>query len=427
MNYKQQYAITLMNEGVNVFLTGGAGVGKSYVIRKFIDNYYSSNNSIMPIKKGLAITSTTGISAVLIGGKTLHSWAGIGLGKGDLIEKVRSNPKSLRRWMSVKTLIIDEISMLNPRLFERLDKVAREFRDSEKPFGGIQLVVVGDFCQLPVVKGDGDFCFNSDVWKECEFQVVNLTQVIRQENLEFANILQEIRLGEISENTKKILLSRTGKWTRDTCNKDGIKPTLLYSTNKNVDELNNRELNTLIELGMTSKKYKVKIDVKFSKLSMIELNNLIEYQTKDIKEVKLAIGAQVMLTKNIDVDSGLANGSRGIITGFSEETTKQFPIVKFINGIEETITPYKTTYKDNDNKLIFEQVPLKLAWATTIHKSQGSTLDYVVANLSNIFEYGQAYVALSRAKYLDNLFLTAINFERINCHPAAKAYYSDII
>jgi ATP-dependent DNA helicase PIF1 len=422
MNYKQQYAITMMNDGNNVFLTGGAGVGKSYVIRRFIEEYHNDNSNIT--KKGLAITSTTGVSAVLIGGKTLHSWAGIGLGKGDLIEKINKNRKAMRNWLSVKTLIIDEISMLNPRLFERLDKVARHFRDAEKPFGGIQLVVVGDFCQLPVVKGDGDFCFNSPCWQDCDFQVVNLTQVIRQENLEFATVLQEIRLGNVSKKTRKLLLSRTGKWTRETCNKDGIKPTLLYSTNKNVDDLNNKELDALIELGMAKKSYKVKINDVKSKLSMIELNNVIEYQTKDVKVIKVAIGAQVMLTKNIDVDNGLANGSRGIITGFNDDNG--YPVVKFINGIEETVVPYKTTYRDADTSLIIEQIPLKLAWATTIHKSQGATLDYVVANLSNIFEYGQAYVALSRAKSLDNLFLTGINFDRINCHPAAKAYYSNI-
>jgi ATP-dependent DNA helicase PIF1 len=420
MNFKQQYAINMMNENHNVFLTGGAGVGKSYVIQRFIEQY-RNNKSNNP--RSLGITSTTGVSAILIGGKTLHSWAGIGLGKGDLIEKVKSNINALERWACVKTLIIDEISMLNPRLFERLDKVARHFRDSEKPFGGIQLVVVGDFCQLPVVKGEGDFCFNTDVWSECDFKVVNLTQVIRQENIEFANILQELRLGEISDKTRKLLLSRTGKWNRQTVNPDGIKPTLLYSTNKNVDELNNKELDELIANGMKSKKYRVKVDTKRTRLSMIELNNLIEYQIKDIKKVELAVGAQVMLTKNIAVDRGLANGSRGVVVGFDEEKNGM-PIVKFINGIKETITLYKTKYRDADVDLIIEQVPLKLAWATTIHKSQGATLDYVVANLSNIFEYGQAYVALSRAKSLENLYLTGINFDRINCHPASKAYYS---
>jgi ATP-dependent DNA helicase PIF1 len=422
MNFKQQYAITMMNDGNNVFLTGGAGVGKSYVIRRFIEQY-RNNKTNSP--NSLGITSTTGVSAILIGGKTLHSWAGIGLGKGDLIEKIKTNINALKRWSTVKTLIIDEISMLNPRLFERLDKAARHFRDSEKPFGGIQLIVVGDFCQLPVVKGEGEFCFNSSCWQDCNFQVVNLTQVIRQENLEFAKVLQELRLGEISSTTRKLLLNRTGKWTRKTVNSDGIKPTLLYSTNKNVDELNNKELDELIKEGMKSKKYRVKVNTVRTKLSMIELNNLIEYQVKDIKKVEVAIGAQVMLTKNLRVEQGLANGSRGVVIGFNDENNG-YPIVKFINGIEETIVPYKNNYRDADVELIIEQVPLKLAWATTIHKSQGATLDYVVANLSNIFEYGQAYVALSRAKCLENLFLIGINFNRINCHPAAKAYYSNL-
>jgi ATP-dependent DNA helicase PIF1 len=431
-NYKQTLALDIMKSGANVFITGGAGVGKSYIIRQFIDSYIKDiNNIVEKIKsnKGqsnkIAITSTTGVSAVLIGGKTLHSWAGIGLGDGDLVEKVRNNYTASKRWKLIKTLIIDEISMLNPRLFERLDKVAKAIRKSDKPFGGIQLILVGDFCQLPVVKGNGTFCFDTKIWEECDFEIINLTTVIRQENYKFAKLLQDIRLGNISKETKKLLLSRTGIWTKETCNKDGIKPTLLYSTNKNVDELNNKELNSLIELGMKHIKYKLKSNVQRSSLGMVELNNLIEYQTKDIKTINIAVGAQVMLTKNLDVERGLANGSRGIVTGFNYEENN-CPIVKFINGIEETITPYKSIYIDSDNKIIFTQIPLKLAWATTIHKSQGATLDYVVANLSNIFEYGQAYVALSRAKNINNLYLTGINFKRINCHPTAKSFYETL-
>jgi ATP-dependent DNA helicase PIF1 len=424
MNFKQNYAITLMDEGHNIFLTGGGGVGKSYVIQKFIERYRADKNKI---SKSLAITSTTGVSAVLIKGKTLHSWAGIGLGKGDLIEKIKNNNKALSRWLSVKILIIDEISMLNPRLFERLDKVARHFRVPTLPFGGIQLIIVGDFCQLPVVKGDGDFCFDSPSWKECEFKVVNLTQVIRQDNIEFANVLQELRFGNISKKTRKLLLERTGKWTRETCNKDGIKPTLLYSTNKNVDELNKKELEELIKLELPYKIYKVKTGIIKSpiNMNMNDLINLIDYYTKDVKKIKLAVNAQVMLTKNIDVDNGLANGSRGIITGFKDGQIG-LPIVKFMNGIEIEIPLYKSKYNDGEVEFVYEYIPLKLAWATTIHKSQGATLDYVVANLSNIFEYGQAYVALSRAKSLENLYLTGINFNKIMCHPDAKKYYKNL-
>ena len=421
MNDKQQKAITLMNNGENVFLTGGGGVGKSFVIRKFIEEYRKKSLN----SQGLAVTSTTGVSAVLIGGKTLHSWAGIGLGKGDLIEKIKNNQKALSNWLRVKTLIIDEISMLNPRLFARLDKLACHYRNNKLPFGGIQLIVVGDFCQLPVVKGDGTFCFNNPTWKKCKFNVVNLTTVIRQDNIEFANVLQEIRFGNVSEKTRELLLSRTGIWTRNTCNEDGIKPTLLYSTNKNVDELNNKELIALIEDGKVNKQFRVKINNIKTKLGMVEFDNLVEYQTKDIKLVELAVGAQVMLTKNIDVDNGLANGSRGIIVDFNEDVNG-CPVVKFVNGIEQTISYYSTTYKDADTSMDIVQIPLKLAWATTIHKSQGSTLDYVVANLSNIFEYGQAYVALSRARSLENLYLTGIDFDKIKCHPEAKSFYEDI-
>lgn len=420
MNIKQKYAFDLLNNGYNTFLTGGAGTGKSYVIKKFVEQYEK--------QRELAITSTTGISALIIGGKTLHSWAGIFLGeetKEKLLEIVEAHPKAVKRWRNVKTLIIDEISMLKPSLFDKLNYIAKKMKGKEElPFGGIQIVMVGDFCQLPVIKGGGKFCFNSEAWNECEFRSVYLTQIVRQENLEFSNILQKIRIGNCDEECCKLLDTRVGIWNKNTIDINGIMPTKLYSTNKNVDSINNSELKKLILLEKEKKEYTIKFKVKFTKLGMGQLDNIIKFISKDIpSKLILTIDTQVMLTKNLDVENGLANGSRGIITKFSEEG---LPVVKFINGIENEVDFYKQEYKDEDSKIILEYIPLKLAWASTIHKSQGATLDSAVINLGNIFEYGQAYVALSRIRSLDNLYITKINYDKINCHPNAIRFYETL-
>lgn len=421
MNKEQQKGLYLMLSGKNVFLTGSAGTGKSYLINEYIEEIKNKNELY-----NIGITSTTGISALLINGKTLHSWAGIGLGEGDLYKKVYNNKNALKRWKTVKTLIIDEISMLNPRLFDRLNDLGKKIRNNKYiPFGGIQIIAVGDFCQLPVVKGEGKFCFDTSTWKECDFEICNLTDIIRQNNKKFTEILQKIRLGNCDEESKELLKNRTGLYKNSTKNDDGIKPTILYSTNKNVNILNNNELDKLIKSGKSYKNYKINIDVKKTNLSLNSLNNLTEFLTKDNKNIKLSIDAQVMLTKNLDTEYGLVNGSRGIVYAFDNENNGM-PIIKFINGIKKTIEPYKSSYIDHECNIIFHQLPLKLAWATTIHKSQGATLDYVVANLSNIFEYGQAYVALSRAKDLEHLYLTGINFSKINCHPNAKSFYENL-
>lgn len=420
MNEKQQFAYDVLQAGHNVFLTGSAGTGKSYVINKFKENYEKRNE--------LAITSTTGISALLIGGRTLHSWAGIGLGEDEediLLKRIEASPNAVKKWQRVKTLVIDEISMLKPSLFDKLNYIAKQMKNSELPFGGIQIVMVGDFCQLPVIKGGGKFCFDSKAWKECEFITAYLTDIVRQDNLEFSNILQKIRLGNCDEECKSLLDKRVGIWKKDTKDKNGIIPTKLYSTNKNVDEINNKELQKLIDSGKEKQTFNVKYKVKFTKLYQGQLENLLKFITKDLNNnLILTIGTQVMLSKNIDVSCGLANGSRGVITNFTEDN---LPIVKFVNGIETEVDYFKQDYRDEDNKIILEYIPLKLAWASTIHKSQGATLDSAVINLGNIFEYGQAYVALSRIRCLDNLYITKINYDKINCHPNALTFYEELM
>lgn len=442
---EQEECLNLMLSNYNVFLTGNAGTGKSYILKEYI-NYIKK----LKLSKKVAITSTTGVSALLIGGKTLHSWAGIGLGTGNLYKKVTNNVSALFRWRNIKTLIIDEISMLDYRLFDKLNILAKRIKNEpDKPFGGIQIIAVGDFCQLPVVKGNGNFCFESASWNECRFHIVNLKQVIRQDNIEFKKMLQEIRFGNVSNNTRELLNSRVGLWNFDTSDKNGIKPTLLYSTNKDINAINDAELEKLYKLGHEIINYKVKklkhnlvttteeyiLDVNISNNDLYKREfETYKRVTEDIKEIRLAVNAQVMLTKNLDIDSGLVNGSRGIITDFKFIDTNtnyknkiKFPVITFTNGVTRIIEPYIYEYIDDEFEIIYSQLPIKLAWATTIHKSQGATLSSVVINLSNIFEYGQAYVALSRVSDINSMYLVGdINYNKICAHPKACEFYEQL-
>lgn len=409
LTQQQEDALKIMGSGRNVFLTGYAGTGKSYLIKEFIKK--------LPQNK-YALTGTTGISALNIGGKTIHSWAGIGLGEGDIINRVLEKKFFVFRWRRTRVLIIDEVSMLSPELFDKLEELARTVRNSNKPFGGMQLVLVGDFCQLPVVKST-KFCFQSEKWDKCIDEVVHLNEIIRQSDTEFCDILRELRLGICSQKTIDKLKQRVIK---DIPDKNDIKPTILFSTNKRVDNINNSELNKLIDEGHELIKYNCKATVVNSKLTKIQVKNMVKHSTKNMDEISVCIGCQVMITANINFNTGLVNGTRGIITGFK----MGLPEIKLLNGNTHIVDYHERKIIDDKTHISIKYIPLKLAWATTIHKSQGSTLDYVVTNLNSnsIFEYGQAYVALSRVRNLDGLFLEDVDNSSFICHPLIVEYYS---
>ena len=408
LNELQYSTYTSILQGKNIFITGPAGTGKSEIIKLFYNIYKYS--------KKIAICSTTGISAILIGGSTLHSYLGIGVGRGSvhhLYTKIKKNPFNLKKWKELEVLIIDEISMLSPELFDKLEEIARKIRKNNKPFGGIQLVLTGDFLQLPCIDSN-KFCFESESWKKCISLIINLTKIIRQDDNKFKECLNNIRIGNITENIIDTLKSRINF---KLSNKDGIKPTILMSLNRNVDKINKKEID------------KLNTDIYEYDLELTSSHNLPEYIKEKIvnnciaqKTLQICVGAQVMLLCNLDLENKLANGSRGIVIDFIDD----LPLVKFLNGEQRIIDYYSWKIEENNKKTIIEQIPLKLAYAISIHKSQGCSLDFVKLDLSNVFEYGQSYVALSRVKSLEGLSIKNIDFDRIIVNPVAKEFYDSL-
>lgn len=414
LNEKQNYAYNLMAQGTNIFITGPGGVGKTALIKLFTKVYSKS--------KIIAVTSTTGTSALLINGTTIHSYLGIGFGTNtveSITNKIKSMPWLRKRWTSLECLIIDEISMMNPDLFDKIEQIARILRKSKAPFGGIQLILSGDFCQLPVV-GNDKFCFEADSWNFCIQKTIYLTQIIRQNDTIFQNVLNNIRIGNITDKIKTILNNRLNA---NLSNDFGILPTKLYSTNIDVDRINNIELDKLAAKDLTFYEYEMDTHVNAKVTNRAGVIEKFKKSCNAPEILQLCVGAQVMLLKNLDLTNGLANGSRGIVIGF----TQDLPVVKFLNGEERIIDMEIWEVIENDKPVLSaKQIPLKIAYAISIHKSQGCSLDFAEIDLSNIFEYGQAYVALSRVKSLQGLSIIGVDYKNICAHPKALEFYSNI-
>jgi ATP-dependent DNA helicase PIF1 len=391
---------------MNIFITGAGGVGKSTINKKIFQDINKYNN--------VALTSLTGISANLIGGVTLHSYLGIRLGT-ETIQKIYSiiskSKKYLHRWQRLDVLMIDEISMMSLELFEKLEQLSRMIRKNNKPFGGIQLILSGDFLQLKPVKSD-NFCFESKKWETCINDTIYLTEIIRQSDIHFINILNKIRIAKIDDECKTILEKRVLKYNSKKNN--NIIPTLLYSTNAKVDKINNHYYSKL-----SGEEYTYK--TTFNWKQNIYDKERYEIMCNSPYELNLKIGAQVMYLLNKDK---LYNGSRGVVKSFIQG----FPVVVFNNGIEKIITPETLDIEENNIKIMeYTQIPLKLCWAMSIHKSQGSTLDLVKIDFQKVFEYGQFYVALSRVRSIDGLYLKNLNWDLIKAHPKALKFYNKIL
>lgn len=378
---EQQHAYDLFKQGKNVFLTGPGGTGKS----KWIRTVYKE------CPKKIQVCAMTGCAALLLdcNAKTLHSWAGIGLGDPS---KALQNKFVRDRWRSTEVLIVDEISMMSDLLFDMLNLVGKEIRRSTKPFGGIQLIFCGDFYQLPPV--DGQFCFEHKEWKKTFPHTVQLTRLFRQPNETYQSILKEIRNGKLSDAYHALLKERMIP---------GNGCTRLVPTRKKADDINSKEY-----AGLTGEEhvYKMKVDTTNTYDAEALKKNMLCGDT-----IQLKVGTKVMCIVNMDE---LCNGSQGVVVGFDV-----YPIVRFDQG-DILMKPHSWT---SDLSSI-SQVPLIYAWAITIHKAQGATLQEAELDLGNdVFECGQTYVALSRVVDLSGLYLTGFNSQKIKLHPKVVEFY----
>lgn len=425
-------------QGHNIFITGPGGSGKSALIKKIYQDACEAG-------KDIQVCALTGCAAVLLNckAKTIHSWAGIGLGNGtieDLVLKIKKNKFSKAIWKKTEVLVVDEVSMLSSKLFNVLNQIGKAIRGNSRPFGGIQLIFSGDFYQLPPVGNKDEpetqqFCFESEDWNEV-FPLSNqieLVKIFRQSDENYTKILNQIRQGVIKKSTNTLLMSFVGKQYDTNL---VVKPTKLFPTKNKVENINNTNL-ALLEGEIKEFGLKYRKDLEMTKT---ERAVRFEYSEKEIqaeldylagnlicdKELKLKIGSQVMCIINIQSDGNLeiCNGSQGIITGFCE--ISGFPRVKFNNGIERVMVPH-IWVSDKIPGVGVSQVPLILAWALTIHKSQGASLDTAEIDIgSGIFECGQSYVALSRVKSLEGLYLTSFDAGKIRIHKKVKKYYEDL-
>ncbi|XP_004530338.1 ATP-dependent DNA helicase PIF1 [Ceratitis capitata] len=403
---EQLEVLRACTSGKNVFFTGSAGTGKSFLLRKII--------SALP-PDGTMATASTGVAACLIGGTTLHAFAGIGGGDYGLQRciELASRPASAQIWRKCKRLIIDEISMVDGQYFEKIETVARHVRKNDKPFGGIQLILCGDFLQLPpVVKTENNstptqrFCFQSNAWEKCIQCVFELKEVHRQSDPQFVKILNHIRIGHVNEEITKRLRATS----KQKIEGNGILATQLCSHTNDAHSINESKLESLDG-------EKVLFRAEDSDANMAKQ---LDSQLQATSQLYLKINAQVMLLKNINISAGLVNGARGVVVRIE----KGVPVVRFKNNREYLCKHEKWIIKTASGGTITRrQVPLKLAWAFSIHKSQGLTLDCVEMSLSKVFEAGQAYVALSRAKSLDSLRILDFDPKQVWANAQVLQYY----
>lgn len=381
----QEEALTVLKTGANVFLTGEPGAGKTYVINRYIDWLDACGVKV-------SVTASTGIAATHIGGMTIHAWSGVGA-RDDLtrqdLDRIVSNERVVKRVRATKVLVIDEISMLDGKLLDMVNIITRTIRQSAQSFGGIQLVCVGDFYQLPPVVRQGDmgrYAFESRAWDEARPLVCYLTEQHRQEDELLLSLLSSIRANDVDESHFTLLSEQTD------IAYDGVEPTRLYTHNAEVDSVNDTKLK---EIKEPVKRFTMK--GRGSKVLQESLaKNCLSPSVLELKR-----DAMVMFTKN-NFEAGYVNGTLGRVVDFSG--VDSYPVVETLDGRRITVEPVSWAVAE-ESKLLAEvtQVPLRLAWAITVHKSQGMSLDAVEVDLSKAFVFGQGYVALSRVRTLAGL------------------------
>jgi len=405
--------------GHNIFITGPGGVGKSFYINKLKEEY----------KDEIVLTSTTGVSSYNLKGSTIHSFTGIGIFKhGDKVDSIIKKLKKYKTYETVKTrvrkysiIVIDEVSMLGKAFLELINEILKLLRGNDNLFGGLQVIFTGDFLQLPPI--NDEFCFTSNIWKELKLRTIYLTKMYRVNDPLYTSILERARLGKTTKEDNQELCKRLfayKKYLKDIEEKEekdcvNIQPTFLYSKKINVEDKNMEEL------------YKNPNELIIFKPQYTDMHKTCKIEFDKLNgNLNLKIGAQVMLNINLDIDMGLVNGSRGVVTSYNSETGELK--VKMLNNIEYTFSKHEYVYEEDDKVMYkMHQYPFILAYALSIHKVQGCTLDCAVIDLGHsIFEENMAYVALSRVRNLQGLYLQNFQSYKIFASKQALEFYENL-
>jgi ATP-dependent DNA helicase PIF1 len=453
-SHEQQISFDKYLKGENLFITGPGGTGKSFLIKNIV-------NDAEEKKKIIKVCALTGCAAILLQCKatTLHMFSGIGLANkknSEIVEELFTKKRhKLKNWRGLEILIIDEVSMMSLKILLLLDLIARKFYKKNVPFGGLQVIFTGDFYQLSPVfsnccekeKEDAMYCFEHELWNQLftkENQIV-LKTIFRQNDETLLKVLKYIRKGQITPSTKATLASRIfNPEELDLIKKEKVL-TILSPIKRDVEHINAKEYLNLantdkevvyelayVDLGAKNNECKNETFSDNMLALLLKSNDHLKREYDFLaaniiaeKTLKLKIGAHVMCIVNLTLcgELQIANGSQGIIVGFDEHS---LPYVQF-NNIKEPILIDYYIWKSETNKNVgLSQIPLIYSWAITIHKAQGLTLENAIIDIgSNIFAYGQTYVALSRLKSLEGLYLTSFDYSKIKCNPLVKAFYGD--
>ncbi len=400
---RQAQALTVMLEGNSVFLTGAPGAGKTYVLNEFIR--ISKRQG-----KNVAITASTGIAATHIGGMTIHSWSGLGI--KDILtdwdrERLQNTDRLIKRYNAADVLVIDEVSMLHGQRLNMVNEVAKLLRKSDKPFGGLQVVLVGDLFQLPPITRGGDpvdFVHLSEAWAELSPKICYLTEQHRQVDDNLLDLLEAMRRGEVNEMHEVALRERLQKR-----HPNDLVVTRLFSHNADVDSINQRYLQ---EINGDVAAYRMLTSGQAIKVESL-VKSVLAPETLELK-----IGAEVMFVAN-NFQAGFVNGTRGKVIDFIDD----LPLVLLLDGREVKVERHSWKLEEDGRaKAEIMQLPLRLAWAITIHKSQGMSLDAAEIDLTRSFAPSMGYVALSRVRSMDGVYLAGINQMALMMHPDIFAF-----
>lgn len=420
----------LIHRGENLFITGYAGTGKSYILNKLKKKFQ------------IDITSTTGLAAVNVQGQTIHSWAGVGICNkrvDDVVEKILQRTKLKKQITECKILAIDEISMLDARTFDYIDEVLRNLRDESKPFGGIQILLFGDFFQLPPVEKESDqkgyrFCFDSKAWQALGLKTIFLEKIYRQNDEKFIKSLNNLRLNRLTQDDIRLFYDREVNY--NTYESDILH---IFSTNQEADNYNIFKFNSvqkpLFIFNSVDKIHRKRtmimvdknnLDEKLTKFDLLTLETF-DKSCKAPSALELKEGCRVMLLKNLNFNKGLINGACGTVQDLKKTEDEEVILIQFDNGTEEIISKHIfEAYRDGEVVVSREQYPLRLAYGITIHKSQGMTLEKLIVDCNRIFECGQVYVALSRIKTLNGIYLKSFNPKKVWANEEVLNFYQKL-